>query len=181
MSVRTCWLPDCTTTVFSTEMPVFCSEACRTLWRELHQVVIDASPMPARIQTVVAPRPVVETAGCEPTLVVVDEVRSIERLAELGAPIVITPGREGVRVEIDAEATRIALACIRGWFDEVTRQWAVVVDQIRRAFGAPPPTPPKSDPAARALFLRKNRNTGPAKPQRAPRHLGPRQTPGRRW
>lgn len=57
MSIRTCWGPACTAEVFSTEIPVFHSEACRETWREQCQIVIDDTAPLARMQKVIAPAP----------------------------------------------------------------------------------------------------------------------------
>lgn len=65
-------------------------------------------------------------------------------------------------------------------FDEMRRQLAAtlqpaleqlrpMLEQLQRLTGAAPPT----DPRERALWLRRNRNTGPRRPLRGPRRVDP--------
>lgn len=70
-------------------------------------------------------------------------------------------------------AARTAFAGIAGMIQHMARSLRPAMEQLARAQGVDlGPT----DPRERALWLRRNRNTGPKPVMRAPRSLGPRGT-----
>lgn len=84
-----------------------------------------------------------------------------------------------VRVELTPEQRELVGAVFIDTaraFGLVVRQVVEAVTELARQFQAagliPPPAP--VDPMQRALEARRNRNTGPAAPRRAPRRIDPR-------
>lgn len=111
---------------------------------------------------------------------------SIAALREVGVNVVVSPYLpDGTSALVfDTEAMQRSLTRTFGQVREAVQPFANVLaefgravarllDQQLRTAGVVDDTPP-ADPRERALYLRRNRNTGSAPQQRAPRRIDPR-------